>query len=128
MKTAKKLGIWMDHSSAHITEFSTGVLQTTVITSKFTHADKELSLDKGESMMHTKEQHKLSAYYKELGEVIRNYDEVILFGPTDAKVELFNILKADHLFAKTEIELEQTDKMTEYQQQSFVKKYFISKN
>ena len=63
-------------------------------------------------------------FYKKLGEVIRKYEEVILFGPTNAKVELYNLLKADHLFSKVKIEVQQTDKMTENQQHAFVKHHF----
>ncbi len=124
MTTAKYLGIWMDHASAHIMEFSGNPIETKTIDSKFTHEAKEHSLSKGENHMHIKEQHQQSEYYKHLGEVIKNYEEVILFGPTDAKVELANILKTDHLFAKIRIEVIQTDKMTENQQHAFVKEYF----
>jgi hypothetical protein len=49
---------------------------------------------------------------------------VILFGPTDAKVELLNILRQDHHFANIKIETQQTDKMTEFQQHAFIKEYF----
>lgn len=124
MITAKKLGIWMDHSSAHLIENSTEPVVTEIVTSKFNHLDKEHSLRKSEKLMHNMEQHQQAEYYKELGECIKNYEEVILFGPTDAKVELFNILKSDHLFAKIKIEFEQTDKMTDKQQHAFVREYF----
>jgi len=123
MTTAKNLGIWMDHSSAHLMEF-TDTIETKTIDSKFTHEAKEQSLDKSENLMHNKEQHQQSEYYKKLGEIIKNYEGVILFGPTDAKVELFNILRADHLFAKIKIEIKQTDKMTEHQQHAFVRDHF----
>ncbi len=123
MTTAKNLGIWMDHSSAHLMEF-TDTIETKTIDSKFTHEAKEQSLDKSENLMHNKEQHQQSEYYKKLGEIIKNYEDVILFGPTDAKVELFNILRADHLFAKIKIEIKQTDKMTEHQQHAFVRDHF----
>ena len=122
--TEKKLGIWMDHSSAHLSEYSTEPIVTILITSNFTHQDKEISVGKGENLMHNKEQHRQSEYYKKIGEVIKKYDEVILFGPTDAKVELFNTLKTDHLFANIKIELKQTDKMSEYQQHVFIRDYF----
>ena len=124
MTTAKKIGIWMDHASAHLTEIKTKPFETKIILSKFTHQEKEVSLVKGEKMMHKKEQHQQSEYYKELGEVIRNYNDVILFGPTDAKGELLNVLRADHRFENIKIKTEQTDKMTENQQHIFVKKYF----
>ena len=123
MTTAKNLGIWMDHSSAHLMEF-TDTIETKTIDSKFTHEAKEQSLEKSENLMHNKEQHQQSEYYKKLGEIIKNYEDVILFGPTDAKVELFNILRADHLFAKIKIEIKQTDKMTEHQQHAFVRDHF----
>ncbi len=124
MTTALYLGICMDHSSAHLMEFSPDTIETKTIASQFTHQEKGESLNKGERLMHNKEQHQQAAYYKKLGEVIKNYSGVILFGPTDAKVELFNILKADHHFANIKIEVKQTNKMTENQQHAFVKEYF----
>jgi hypothetical protein len=124
MITAKSLGIWMDHSNAHLMEFTTDPIETGTLASKFTHEAKEQSLGKSEHLMHNKEQHQQSEYYKKLGESIKNYEEVILFGPTDAKVELFNLLRADHRFEKIKIETKQTDKMTENQQLAFVKEHF----
>lgn len=124
MATTKKLGIWMDHANAHVMEFTIDPIETKTITSKFTHEEKEHSLSLNENLMHNKEQHMQRDYYKKLGETIRNYGEVVLFGPTDAKVELFNILKKDHLFSNVKIEIKQTDKMTENQQHAFVKDHF----
>ena len=74
--------------------------------------------------MHNKEQHDQSAYYKHLGEVILNYKEVLLFGPTEAKTELFNLLKADHRFSEIRFQIKSADKMTENQQHAFVKDHF----
>jgi DNA-binding LytR/AlgR family response regulator len=127
MTTAKRIGIWMDHASAHVMEFTIDPIETKTIISKFTHEEKEQSLNKSENLMHNKEQHQQAEYYKKLGETIRNYGEVLLFGPTDAKVELFNILKKDHLFSSIKIEIEQTGKMTENQQHAFVKSHFSSR-
>ena len=127
MTTAKNIGIWMDHASAHLMEFTTDPIQTTIITSKFTHQEKEHSLSKSENLMHNKEQHQQTDYYKEIGAVIKKYEAVLLFGPTDAKVELLNLLRKDHLFEKIKIETRQTDKMTEHQEHAFVKEYFSRK-
>ena len=92
MKSNKKIGIWMDHSSAHLIEFSETPFEVETIESKFTHQEKEKSLAKGESHLHQKEKQFLSDYYKKIAKVILNYDKVILFGPTNAKTELFNYL------------------------------------
>jgi hypothetical protein len=124
MKTKRTIGICMDHSSAHLIEFTNDPIGTKTIESKFTHQEKEKSLDKSESLMHNKEQHLQSEYYKKLGEVIKTYDDVLLFGPTEAKVELFNLLKTDHLFNGIKIEVKHSDKMTENQQHAFVREYF----
>ena len=120
----KFLGIWMDHSNANLMEFSTDSIETKTINSTFTHQVKENSLEKGESLMHNKEQREQSDYYKKMGNIIKNYDGVLLFGPTDAKVELFNVLKTDKQFAKIKIEIKQADKMTENQQHAFVREHF----
>lgn len=124
MVNTKKLGIWMDHANAHLIEFINEGLQTKSIESKFTHAVKEEAMNKSEHVMHNKEQHQQSAYYKELGERIKGYDNVVLFGPTGAKYELFNILRSDYNFGKIKIEVRQSDKMTENEQYAFVKEYF----
>ncbi len=124
MANANKIGIWMDHSNAHLIEYTIDPVETTTLATDFTHAVKEDSLKKSESLMHHKEQHEQANYYKQLGEIIRNYEDVILFGPTDAKVELFNLLRADHNFEKVEIKVHTSDKLTENQQHAFVKDYF----
>ncbi len=114
----------MDHSSANIIEFPAEPHAIKTIESKFTHDVKTESLNKGEWLMHKKENHQQTEYYAKLGEIIRNYHEVVLFGPTDAKSELLNILKKNHLFADINIKLEQTDKLTYDQQYVFVQEYF----
>jgi ADP-heptose:LPS heptosyltransferase len=124
MTTIKKLGICLDHSSAHLIEFTTALAESKTVDSKFTHQQKEQTLGKSENLMHNKEQHEQAEYYKKLGEAILNYNEVLLFGPTEAKAELFNILRADHRFAKIKIEVKPADKMNEIQQRDFVQEYF----
>jgi hypothetical protein len=124
MKTLKKLGIFMDHSAANLLEFPMNSLKAKSIESRFTHQEKVESLARSESLMHTKEQQLQSEYYKKLGDVILDYEEIVLFGPTDAKVELFNILSDDARFVKIKIEIKQTDKMSENQQYTFVNDYF----
>ena len=112
-ETANHLGIWMDHASAHLMDVTSDSIITNTLTSKFTHQAKEDVLSKGESHMHNKEQHQQSEYYKQLAEIIKKYQEVLIFGPTDAKVELYNILKADHHFDAIHIDIQPAQKMTE---------------
>ncbi len=123
MKTEKKLGIWMDHAHAHLMEYADPMV-TKIVTSNSTYEEKEKTLRKSENMMHNKDQQQESEYYKVIGEAIKKYDEVLLFGPTNAKVELLNILEADNRFSKIKIEIQQADKMTENQEHAFVRIHF----
>jgi stalled ribosome rescue protein Dom34 len=120
--TAKKLGIWMDHDQAHLTEFTTDPMKTTTVLSRIGHEQE--SVGKGEHHMHTKEQHIQGEYYKTLGERIFHYKEVVVFGPTSAKDELVNYLSDHHLFRTVKIRTQPADKMTDNQLHAFVKKYF----
>lgn len=126
MKATKKIGIYMNHSKAHLIEFPTSTFESKTINSKFQHVDKERTLSKNENLMHNKEQHEQAEYYRQLGEILRNYDEVVLFGPTNAKQELHNTLKDNHLFEKIRIETKETDKMLEKDQLHFVENHFLN--
>jgi hypothetical protein len=124
MKKVKQLGIWMDHSNAFLMALENNKIVESIIVSEFTQQAKEKSLDKSEKFANNKEHHQQSSYYKKICGIIRNYQEVLLFGPTDAKNELLNLLKADHLFDQIKIEVKNTDKLTAIQMQAFVKEYF----
>ncbi len=124
MKKVKQLGIWMDHSNAILMDNTNSAIVQRIVVSDFTHEEKELALSKNENLMHNKEQHEQNEYYKEIGESIRNYDKVLLFGPTNAKVELLNLLKSNHRYASIEIEVKNADKMADNEKHAFVKNYF----
>lgn len=124
MNTKKRLGIWMDHSIAHLIELTNDSLVTKTIESESKAQEQEQHSNKDEIHKLSKEQSYHLAFYKKLSDVIIEFDEVVLFGPTSAKNELLNTLKSNHLFEKIKIEAKSADKMTENQQQDFVEKYF----
>ncbi|MBY0487272.1 MAG: hypothetical protein K2P85_08830 [Flavobacteriaceae bacterium] len=124
MKVANRLGVWMDHTTAQLMEYSSDDFEINTVESKFTEPLHQQSELHSENKMHNKENHSLKAFYKELMEIIKNYDEVLLYGPTDAKTELFNLIKAEHRFDKLKIETKQADKMSDKQQHAFIKDYF----
>ncbi|TXD51991.1 MULTISPECIES: hypothetical protein [unclassified Polaribacter] len=123
MKTQKNLGIWMDHSIANLIDVNSKE-HSYAITSKFTFDTKEEALNRSEKLMHNKRQQMHEAYYKEIADVILKYNHVLLFGPTNAKIELQNYLKSDSHFKDIKIDLAAADKMTENQQDAFVKNHF----
>lgn len=124
MKTTKKLGIWMDHSIAHLMEFTSKHFEIETIESNLTTDLQHESIVKNKNLTPKKETKQLFDYYKKIAEAIKNYKRVILFGPTDAKIELFDLLSEDERFLKIKIEIKNTDKMTENQKHDFVREYF----
>lgn len=125
MKTKKQLGIWMDHSIAHLIEVENDQMATDTITAKVGEQDEPLD-KRDETLIQNKEQNELADFFSRISDVIINYDEVLLFGPTNAKTELINKLKEDHHFDDIKIEVKAADKMTKNQLQSFVDEHFSS--
>lgn len=124
MKNIKQLGIWMDHSNAYLMELTNDIIVTNKVALESTNNDAEFNFYKGEKLIHKKEQHRQLSYYRKIAEVIKKYQDVVLFGPTDAKNELINLLKTDHLFEGIKIEVKNSDKMTEDQMHTFIREYF----
>lgn len=113
----------MDHSIANLIELKDS-MKSQKIESNFTHDKKVSAIHKGENLMHNKDQQLQEGYYKEIAEEILKYDHVLLFGPTNAKVELNNYLNKDAHFKDIRIDLESTDNMTDNEKDAFVKKHF----
>ena len=124
MKTKKQLGIWMDHSIAHLMALTNGTIVSSTIESGPVLQGDEQNVYKDESHSLNKEQGQLSTYYRKIGDAILDYDEAVLFGPTEAKNELYNLIKENHLFDKIEIAIQPADKMTESERNNFVTSYY----
>jgi stalled ribosome rescue protein Dom34 len=128
MKTPAKIGIWMDHASAHTIEPAGSSDKEIRIVSRFTPIEQSETIHKGEEVLHNKERGQQKSYYEAIAKVILGYDHVLLFGPTNAKNELMNLLKEDHHFANIRIKLETTDRMSEAEQQAMVNQYFAKQS
>jgi hypothetical protein len=125
MDQKRRLGVWVDYSDAHLMEFKTNVIELNTIESTFTHQEKTEEEDERKRL--SKEKKKHNKFYKDLSETIKYYDEVVIFGPSDSKKELANILASDDKFFNIKIEVKETDNLTENQQHNFVKEHFLKK-
>jgi hypothetical protein len=127
MKISKRIGVYLNYQHANIIAFSTELIESKTIASNFSHADKKETLKKSEKAMNQMEHHDHLAYFKKIGEMIKDYDEAILFGPTKAKNELHNLLLADNHFSKIDVQIANTDDLTPKEQHDFVVNYFATK-
>lgn len=112
----------MDDLNATLMEFTTDPVEIEVIQSQ-TEA-MQVSQASNENVLNNEGKHSPSEFYKLLGDMIRHYQSVVIFGPTKAKLELYNLLKDDHRFENIKIKIMAASKMTRDQQHAFVKDYF----
>ena len=123
MKKNNNLGIWMDHSVANLIDINSKKDSRSIV-SKFTSETKEEALNTSEILMHNKRQQMHEKFYNKIGAQILNYKHVLLFGPTNAKVELHNYLNKDLHFKNIKIDIESSDNITNNEQVAFVKNHF----
>lgn len=124
MISVKKIGIWMNHSIAYIMEFTSGLVTTSIIDAAIDKNEANMDCSNNEMASIFKAQSDKKAYYKQLEESLKDSKEVILFGPTYAKVELYNLLKIDTRFKKTKFKIIHAEDLDEAQQQEFVATHF----
>jgi len=124
MKAIKRLGIWMDHATARLMEYNTEEQKVTTVNSDIKGLDDQEGLQHSESLLHHKENQSLQAYYKTLIDRIKDYDDIVLFGPTDAKTELYNLIREEHKYDHLKIATQPADKMSYEEQHEFVVHYF----
>jgi stalled ribosome rescue protein Dom34 len=126
MVAKKKLGIWMDYSYAHIMEFTLNPFEIITVESTSFPSEKRYPIDTIATLLETRKR-LLFTYYNKIANEILNYNRIILFGPSNAKVEFFDVLSEDERFLKTKVELTNTDDMTRSEQHDFIKEYFTTK-
>jgi len=114
----------MDHSHANCITINNEKVSNQTIESDFTSQERKESLQHGEKKMHNIEQQLTSKFYDKIAQVILKADRILLFGPTDAKQELWNTIKEDHHFDDKSIVAETCVNFTENQKIAFIKKYF----
>jgi hypothetical protein len=133
------IGVWMDHHSAHLVyQKSKHVYEVETLESL---ADKHPREDgqsgdganfgehrssNNEYSKHNKEQQDTKHYFASLAKVLAPYDDILLFGPTEAKKEFFNYLFEDKSFSGKSIMVENSDKLTPNQLIALVRDYFAA--
>lgn len=132
----RKTGVWLDHSKAYFIDLSNGTAAIETL-----YSDKEsqqrLSGESGkdtklgnnrttnsEHHQHNRQKQVMNEYYRNLASRLSNYDDILLFGSTTAKDELYNQLKADKSFDNKTISVRNADHLTENQMVAEVKKFF----
>lgn len=123
MQTTKNLGVWLDHASAQLIDLNDKINNHSIVSKFYSHT-KEDALSRSENIMHNKEHQMQEAFYEKIADVVVKYDQVLLFGPTDAKDELHNYMNKDAHFKDIKMELMSTDKISDIEKFDIVKNHF----
>lgn len=122
MYTQKSIGIWMDDDSVHLIEFRKLRVETVIIRSRI--KEREKFLQPKEECSDDSHQHE--NFLKKISEQLRDYDEILIFGPDNAKFTFEQYLNKNPLFANKKIILQTAEKMTDNHKHAWVNKYFIT--
>jgi hypothetical protein len=132
----KPIGVWLDHSKAHLISISNGSAHIETIESPHQRLERiegqgsdhtrfrGTAFSNNEDRKQNKERQEKIAYYKSIMSALSEYKYILLFGPTNAKVELFHQISEDKNFADKLISVENADKLTKNQMVAYVKKFF----
>jgi len=126
MKAYKQLGIYIDFTNAFLMELINKQIISRNIEFGIKSNEKiQQHSDKTAASTQNLLKHPIpSAFLLEICDVIRNYHQVVLFGPNEAKDELFNLLEFDHNFEGIKIENVNTGHLTEFQKHDFLKEFY----
>lgn len=124
MKTSEKVAIYLDHYRAEIFEYSENTKRIQIIKSEFNAVEKNEILQKGEDHLHYKEQKFQRKFFLNIKKVLHHFDNILLFGTTNAKTELIHVLQEDKTFSTKNIFLKDTDRLTENQKVAFINNFF----
>ena len=133
----KYVGIWVDHEKAFIVAIQGDTEKLTRIDS---NVERHVRLAGGsrsgtiygpqdvasEQRVDRKYDHDLRKYYQNVIRVINDAEQILIFGPGEAKKELEKEIKKSKKLALKIVGIERADKMTEGQIAAKVRKYFLA--
>jgi stalled ribosome rescue protein Dom34 len=120
MQKEKKIAIWLDHTKARLVSYP--VTKIGQVISK-QQIDQD-NICRAEKRLNHKLQELQRSFYKKIENAIKDFSEVLLCGPTDAKIEFYHLLlnQSSHRFRRYRII--NAGKMTNSQLIAFVKRSF----
>ena len=120
MKSRRTLSIWMDHTIAYLYEYKNNTVVTTTIVSTIRHDLGDLySINESNGSLSPMPK-PFSVFFQEISDVIIGYEDVILFGPTGSKNELFNHLLHNHRFDRINMAIQQMEQMEDPDREAFL--------
>lgn len=136
----KQIGVWLDHRQAHFIDISKRLaIVETAFSDQESHTRYKGEHGMGTSLgnhrstnnehhMHNREENSMNQYYDMIIDLLKQYDSILIFGPSNAKYELHNRLLGDKHFDTKVVVVKPAGHLTEPQMVAEVKAHFSSDN
>ena len=125
MKSLKQLGIYMDYEHAFLMEMENGMIISHDILSEFNENEIVDNRKMHFLGFHCAEKKFLQAiFFKKISNIIKHYQQVVLFSPTNIKNELLYLLNENSLFNRIKISIEDTEKLTNDEIHKYMLDYY----
>ena len=113
----------MDHAEAHIIPYSAQKKDWPTIRREQPN-NVGRSANKGEKRISNKKNNCQQEFYDRILNAIAEYPQILLFGPTNAKQELYNLIRKSPQYDKLKITVENSGQMTGNEMFAYVKEHF----
>ena len=139
MEHYKQVGVWIDHSKAHLIGFNSGkvkLLETVESPFESVKRVEGEGRDLGrfspnpehasnnEYKKHHIIQNELNEYMRTMEQKLASFEDILLFGPGTMKERMKNRLKERKAFEGKWLSVEPSDKLTENQLLAFVREFY----
>jgi len=139
--STKQIGVWMDHSKAHFVGYKEGKAfliesvdspyerikrEDGEVADKARFGSEPFMTSNNENKKHNITQNEINEYFKILEGKLKNYEDILLFGPSTAKDQLINRLSGNKSFDGKWVSVQSSDKLSENQLLAFVREFFKS--
>jgi len=121
----KKLGIYMEQSSAHCITFTLNLLKSKTNSTCFTFYDENTAPENFQDHMEYQEPYLQHQFFKKLIEHMLHFNEILVFGKSGACTKLFDFIAYDNRFYNIKMDLKHTESMTLNEQNDFVSDFFL---
>ena len=139
MEHYKQVGVWIDHSKAHLIGFKSGQARLLETVDSPYEAMKRVDGEgkdgtrfspnpdyssNNEYKKHHIVQNEINEYLRMMEEKLVNFEDILLFGPGTMKERMKNRLREKKAFDGKWLSVEPSDKLTENQLLAFVREFY----
>ena len=122
----KTVGLWIDHEKAVIVLLAGSDAETKLVTSDIEKQQRQSGVaTQADDIRQRKSNAELRDFFDQVISCIRAAEEILIFGPGEAKHELRKRLEKDYLGRRI-VGVETSDRLTDLQTVAKVRKHFLN--